>query len=548
MKLLCHAVFLPALLLAGCTIERVHHDLDDGGDAGEADAARDAAATDAGTPDDGGLDGGAPDAELDAATQDAGVDDAGSDAGCTSSTYYADIDEDGHGDPTSSVMACAPPVGYVDSYDDCDDTDAEIRPGATDVCDGVDNDCDDAVDEAATADPTCTLPHASAICGTGGVCVVDSCAGGWRNCNGIEHDGCEVDTDTSAADCGMCDNSCAAGVGCVSGICDDVIGVSASLYHSCVVRAAGLVLCWGGNSYGVLGDGTMAPHRTPLPVSGPTDYVAVYAAEQHTCGLREPGTVRCWGGDYGTTPVEVPGLSDVVTLDGERGEMCAVTSSGSVLCWHPGGAPSTIAGISGAIDAAHGGQHGCAVLGSGAVKCWGDNYFGQLGDGTTDPAITPVTVVGLTDAVQIDAGDHYTCALRASGTVACWGRGNGGQLGRGYPGDANSPVAVSGLTDIIEIAAGYMHACAVRSTGVVYCWGSNADGEVGDGTMTDPVLEPVAVLGLTGGAYGVTAGFRHSCALRSDSSVMCWGANDNGQIGDGTTTERRTATAVSGLP
>jgi alpha-tubulin suppressor-like RCC1 family protein len=153
---------------------------------------------------------------------------------------------------------------------------------------------------------------------------------------------------------------------------------------------------------------------------------------------------------------------------------------------------------------------------------------------------------GLT-ATAIAAGDEHTCALTITAGVKCWGRNDFGQLGNGTTTDRHTPVAVSGLASgVAAIASGGDHVCALTSGGAVKCWGDNARGPLGDGTTTER-LTPVAVSGLAGGVASLAAGADHTCALTNAGGVKCWGGNGSGQLGDGATTDRHTPAAVSGL-
>ena len=163
--------------------------------------------------------------------------------------------------------------------------------------------------------------------------------------------------------------------------------------------------------------------------------------------------------------------------------------------------PGPSSAESGAADITAGQSHTCAVLKGGEVKCWGNNFFGQLGNGSLNSTHLPTAVAGLSGgAVAVAAGTLYTCVLTGAGGVKCWGRNSSGQLGDGTTGDSNTPVDVFGLaTGVSAIAAADRHACAAILGGGVKCWGSNGDGQLGDGTTTAR-LAPVDVLDLTGGA------------------------------------------------
>jgi alpha-tubulin suppressor-like RCC1 family protein len=188
----------------------------------------------------------------------------------------------------------------------------------------------------------------------------------------------------------------------------------------------------------------------------------------------------------------------------------------------------------GGITAVSAGErYTCALTSEGGVKCWGYGFHGALGDGTYDASSTPVDVVGLTTGVAaISAGHDYLCALTVAGGVKC---------GRSAPSD------VQGLTaGVTQITAGHQHACAALASGGLKCWGANDYGQMGDGT-TAPHASPVDVVGLSGPVVSLDAGFEHTCAVTTAGVVFCWGWNNYGQLGDGTTTSRLSATPIAGL-
>jgi alpha-tubulin suppressor-like RCC1 family protein len=242
---------------------------------------------------------------------------------------------------------------------------------------------------------------------------------------------------------------------------------------------------------------------------------------------------------------------------------CALDAARSVQCWGENesgqlgngtiassASPVAVTGLSGpALAVAAGKGHSCAITNAGAVQCWGDNEFGQLGNGKTDTrSRRPVAVAGLTEAaIAITTGAFHSCALTRGGAVLCWGENVSGELGNGTTMNSSTPVAVSGLSAAaVAVAAGRGHTCALTRAGAVQCWGDNQFGQLGNGT-THGSPAPVAVTGLSGEAIAIAAGAFHTCALLRGGTLQCWGENHSGELGDGTTTNAAAPVAPSGL-
>ncbi|MBY6242725.1 Ig-like domain repeat protein [Methylosinus sp. Sm6] len=351
--------------------------------------------------------------------------------------------------------------------------------------------------------------------------------------------------------------------------------LATGFYHSCATTSGGGVKCWGKNNNGQLGDGTTTTRLVPVAVSGlASGAVAVAAGHDHSCALTSAGAVKCWGwnargqlGDGTTvtrlTPVAVSGLaSGVVAIAVGSLHSCALTSAGAVKCWGDNDfgalgdgtqtrrpAPVAVSGLASDVVAiTAGGLHSCALTGAGAVKCWGNNFEGQLGDGTDADSLTPVAVSGLSSGVvAIAAGDGHTCALTSAGAVKCWGGNNAGQIGDGTTTARSAPVGVSGLSsNVVAIAVGDFHSCALTIASSAKCWGLNLFGQLGVGTTTNRSV-PVSVSGLASGVAAIAAGGDHTCATTSAGVAKCWGWNSSGQLGDGTNASRRTPTLIPGF-
>jgi alpha-tubulin suppressor-like RCC1 family protein len=318
--------------------------------------------------------------------------------------------------------------------------------------------------------------------------------------------------------------------------------VSAGDTHACALTTGGGAKCWGNNSLGQLGNGSTTNSSTPVDVTGLTSGVAAVSASRHACALTNSGGVKCWGANsYGqlgngtttasTTPVDVTGLTSGV----------AAVSVG-------GGNTAT--------------DYTCALTTGGGVQFWGANNYGQLGIGTTANSTTPVDVSGLTSGVAtVSAGGDTACAMTAGGGLKCWGYNRNGQLGNGTTGPelcgisycSKTPIDVYGFTGgAAAIEVGLLHACLVTVGGGAKCWGANDYGQLGAATAGECDHNycsrvPVDVTGLTSGASAVSAGGFFSCAIASGGVLKCWGANQYGQLGNGTTTNSGTPSGVVGL-
>ena len=251
--------------------------------------------------------------------------------------------------------------------------------------------------------------------------------------------------------------------------------------------------------------------------------------------------------------------------------MCAIGNDNKTYCWGENTYGTLGDGTSGPasptpvevilpsgvilIDiSARGTDHVCALGNDDKTYCWGRNHHGQLGDGTLGTnRLTPVEVVLPSGVIftAISAGEdwYHTCALGNDNKAYCWGSNSHGQLGDGTSGtDRRNPVEVVLPSGVIftAISAGEGHVCALGDDDKAYCWGENNDGEIGDGTSGPDKLTPVEVT-LPSGVIFTTigAGDKDTCALGNDNKAYCWGSNSHGQLGDGTSgTDRLTPVEV----
>jgi alpha-tubulin suppressor-like RCC1 family protein len=317
-------------------------------------------------------------------------------------------------------------------------------------------------------------------------------------------------------------------------------------------------LAWGQNLYRQLGNGSNnAEFDVPVQVTGLKFVVAVAGGGRHSLALIANGKVDAWGnnsdGQLGngtnttsSTPVEVPSLSGVEQIAAGGFYSLALTQGGTVEAWgdnesgqlgtgnnEESTTPVAVSGLTGVTAIAAGAEHALALLSNGTVKAWGANESGELGNGSFKASNTPVAVKGLTNVIAIAAGEGFSLALLSNGTVKAWGSNKYGQLADPeVEENSNVPVQAGSLSGVKTIAAGATHALALLSNGTVMAWGEDKFGEIGNGTTKTAVETPVAVTGLSG-VTAVAAGTQDSVALVG-GGVRTWGINTFGQLGDGT--------------
>ncbi len=288
-------------------------------------------------------------------------------------------------------------------------------------------------------------------------------------------------------------------------------------------------------------------------------------SDGHSCFINLSGNLECVGdnvlpGPVVGTPSLVPGLSDLVDFNSRKSIHCAVDGKGFVYCWGQSFATGRasfsnsytyeklpVLGISDAIQVTTGNSTACALMRSGTVRCWGlydASSYGTLGDGLGMDSTIPVNVFGITNAQKIVMGSHYGCALLIDGTVKCWGEASVPEKYLSF-----FPDVVPDLQNIVDLSAGEFHACAVDNSGNLHCWGLlNNSGEQGSGNInsTAPDYDVVDVLGVND-ATQVATGLDYTCYLKVDQTVKCFGNNQYGQLGNGTTVSSLIPVSVFGL-
>ncbi len=355
--------------------------------------------------------------------------------------------------------------------------------------------------------------------------------------------------------------------------------VAAGDHFTCALRSDHSIWCWGANGRGQLGSGMASvAEASPVPVVS-TDSAAqdswqvVSAGGDFACAIRDDDSLWCWGDNsfgqlgigslatsYSPKPLQVAGSYVAVSAGGGMGQhdfACAIDSVGALYCWgddsmgqlgngesdtEAKSAPQTLGGNWSAIEA--GLTHVCGVN-AGALYCWGSAEAGQVGTGTSGDGLLvqqPTSVLGATPVwSSLAAGGAHSCAVR-DGSLYCWGLNDNGQLGQGSA-DVTpiaQPVRVGEDNTWAQVTAGWGHSCAIQRGGDLYCWGRNGRGEVGDGSLHD---EPVPIH-LGQGFASVNSSSTHSCAIDAAGALWCWGSNRYGELGVGVVPEKSAPTRI----
>ena len=337
--------------------------------------------------------------------------------------------------------------------------------------------------------------------------------------------------------------------------------VTAGATHTCALTANGRAYCWGGNSEGQLGTGAQMEALIPTAVAGDLTFLQIDAGIEFTCGVTTDGAAYCWGRN----------------VTGALGNSATPRSLVPV--------PVTGGLTFRAVSA--GGDHACGITEDLTAYCWGSNASGQLGTGDSAAAAArPLPVAGGLRFVSITAGDDHTCGITTDSVAYCWGSNSRGQLGIGEHGDRRRPELVIYNRKWLMLSAGARHTCGLVSSShrnTVYCFGDNfhAQGRArnANGQLRNFVeFRPEMVIDspnissvssgrwhtciarehwvITVGCFGsnldyqlgeqvignyvqVSAGDAHTCALREDGAIYCWGKNAVGQLGDGTVYNQR---------
>ncbi len=349
--------------------------------------------------------------------------------------------------------------------------------------------------------------------------------------------------------------------------------VTRGIYSTCAITTAGVLKCWGFNLYGTIGDNTTTDVTVPAVTDSGTTYATLTNSLAYTmCAITTTGTLKCWGlgtagqiGNGASATQLLPTIVNAGTLYSQvssgQNTSCGITTTGVLKCW--GADRNFNIGLSVNFNYTspqiiHSGEAFSQVIVSDSkicalnnitnvLKCSGQRQMGQMGDGllsqyhsfTAVPALDTYSTISL-------MGQYMSSGITAAGTLWTWGFG---KSATDYPGDASAQEIVSSPIQVVvgstftKVAKGNRHTCAIRSDQKLYCWGYNTNGNIGDGTTVNRLL-PVAVDAATNYAH-IAAGQFFTCGITSTGVLKCWGLNSNNQLGDGSTTQRTTPTIIN---
>jgi alpha-tubulin suppressor-like RCC1 family protein len=289
------------------------------------------------------------------------------------------------------------------------------------------------------------------------------------------------------------------------------------------------------------------------------DWANVSAGYAHTCGVRKNGKLYCWGDDNkgqigdedepipASVPRRIGTFEDWASVSAGDAHTCGVRKNGKLYCWgddysgqigdgdtnaSPVTAPLRIGTFEdwGTVSAGHG--HTCGARTNGKLYCWGDDSRGQIGDNDDVGATAPRRIGTFEDWANVSAGGYHSCGVRKNGKLYCWGWDANGQVGNGDQPTHRTltPQRVGTFEDWASTSAGWIHSCGVRKNGKLYCWGNDGEDQVGNGSPAGDVIAPQRL-----GSYedwtSASAGGFHSCAIRA-LKLYCWGLDASGQVGD----------------
>ncbi|HVM66199.1 MAG TPA: EGF domain-containing protein, partial [Acidimicrobiales bacterium] len=366
------------------------------------------------------------------------------------------------------------------------------------------------------------------------------------------------------------------GVSCAA-VPFSVTKLAAGPSHTCAVVADHSLWCWGAGSSGQLGDWNNASAASPTRVGSETTWASVATGASHTCAVKLDGSLWCFGDDGNSqlgdgqnvakqTPNLIAAGTTWSTIAAGNAQTCGIKPDQTLWCWGYNGygqlgvgntqnqaTPTQVGTASDWSYVSPGSYHTCGLrssAGASTLWCWGYDADGELGNGSTTQSPVPVQVGVATDWVTVKAGTYHTCGIRSSSgqrTVWCWGDNVDGEIGDFTTVSRTQPTQVGAFANVADVVVMDYSTCITLQDGSAYCWGDNTYGQLGTG-LPDRLTSPAPMVAATPMLVSLYGQGVRACGLRSDGTAWCWGSNANGQLGDGTTTNRPGPVQVGKAP
>lgn len=324
---------------------------------------------------------------------------------------------------------------------------------------------------------------------------------------------------------------------------------------SCGIKSDATLWCWGDDTGGKTGQNKASGSTTvPTQVYGGGSWSSVSVGYEHTCGIKTDSTLWCWGsnGNGRTGRNTIAGNTVVPTQISIGGtwkqvavgfsSTCAIKTDNTLWCWgenlygrtaiNTGSGdtlvPTQVSGGGSWKSITIGYFHGCGIMSDNTVRCWGGNGSGQIGDNSTLMRLTPTAISGGGTWKFIDAGNGHTCGIKTNDTLWCWGWNSSGQIGDNSTTQRNTPTAVSGGGSWKQVSLGSYysanHTCGIKSDNSLMCWGWNGTGKLGDNSTSNKLIPTIVTGGKLWSSVS-TGGYYHTCGIDTQKILSCWGEN-----------------------
>ncbi|WDO11909.1 T9SS type A sorting domain-containing protein [Flavobacterium sp. WW92] len=348
--------------------------------------------------------------------------------------------------------------------------------------------------------------------------------------------------------------------------------ISSGIDHTLAIKPDGTLWAWGENGVGQLGDGSDVDKNVPVQIGTANNWKEISAGTRFSLAIKTDGTLWAWGnnalgqlGDGTNTrryyPVRIGTATDWKSISASAGTLgghsLAIKTNGTLWAWGfnssgqlgNGSLTSRNQPVQVGTDTnwnaiCAGSSYSVAIKVTGTLWAWGNNVSYQLGDGTGTSKLTPTQIGTATNWKSIDTTRNHTLGIKTDGTLWTWGFGSEGQLGLGTVLYINVPTQVGSDNDWAKAVAGDDHSLALKTNGTLWSWGKNESGELGLGTNSTTDITVPTQVNTNADKTLISTGGEFSLIMNADGFLYATGFNADGELGDGTNTNKNTLTPV----